>query len=251
MEDIITLENVTKRFGGLLAVNDVSVEVKENSIVGLIGPNGAGKTTLFNMIACTFPPTSGRIRYKGKDITNAKTSDMAKMGIARTFQITKPFGDMTVIENIMVGAFLKNGNQKEVRRKAEEIYSQICMTCGGQQRAHNITTVDRKKLEVGRALATDPVVLLLDEVMAGCNPQEKLELVEVIRKIRSTGVTIVVIEHDIKTIMSLCEKIVMLHRGEKLVEGTPEEVGKDTRAISAYLGEDYTNVKSQQRVRGV
>jgi len=238
---IIKLENVSKHFGGLKAVQNFSGEVEYHSIVGLIGPNGAGKTTLFNMIACTFPPTSGKIYFEGKDITNFKASQMAHMGLARTFQVVKPFGDMTVIENIMVGAFLKTKNCKVAREKAEEIYEFLGMTCGRDQVAHNTTTVDRKKLEVARAHATQPRLLLLDEVMAGCNPQEKLELVEVIRKMRDSGITIIIIEHDIKTIMSLCDKIFMLHRGEKLLEGTPEEVANDKRAISAYLGEDYVN----------
>jgi len=242
--NIITIENVTKRFGGLVAVGGVSVGIEKNGIVGLIGPNGAGKTTLFNMIACTFPPTSGKIYYEDREITGSKTSDMAHMGIARTFQVTKPFGDMTVIENIMVGAFLKHNDRGVARQMAEEIYAYVGMNCGERQKANNLTTVDRKKLELARSLATEPTLLLLDEVMAGCNPQEKLELVAVIRKIRETGVTIVIIEHDMKTIMTLCGKIILLHRGEKLIEGTPEEVGTDPRAISAYLGEDYANAKN-------
>ncbi|MHB1314660.1 MAG: ABC transporter ATP-binding protein [Christensenellales bacterium] len=241
MPAIIKLENVSKQFGGLKAVSNFSGEVEKGSIVGLIGPNGAGKTTLFNMMACTFPPTSGTIYFEGKNITNAKTSSMASMGLARTFQVTKPFGDMTVIENIMVGAFLRTNDRIKSRKKAEEIYSFIGMTCGMDQIANNTTTVDRKKLEVARALATEPRLLLLDEVMAGCNPQEKLELVEVCRKIRSSGITIIVIEHDIKTIMSLCDKVIVLHRGEKLVEDVPVKVANDPRAISAYLGEDYAN----------
>ena len=243
MTNIIELNQVTKRFGGLIAVSEVTAAVSEKSITGLIGPNGAGKTTLFNMIANTFHPTAGTIRYRGGDITHAKTSDMANMGIARTFQVTKPFGDMTVLENIMVGAFLKGGDRKTVRKKAAEVYEFTGLTCDPNQKANQLTTVDRKKLEVARALATDPVLLLLDEVMAGCNPQEKLELVEVSRRIRARGITILIIEHDIKTIMTLCDRIMMLHRGEKLVEGTPEEVGRDPKAISAYLGEDYKNVE--------
>lgn len=241
MSAIIRIENVSKHFGGLKAVNNFSGEVEEHAIVGLIGPNGAGKTTLFNMMACTYPPTSGKIYFKGRDITNDKTSSMAHIGLARTFQIVKPFGDMTVIENIMVGAFLRTKHRKLAREKAEEIYEFIGMNCGYDQIAHQLTTVGRKKLEVARALASQPKLLLLDEVMAGCNPQEKLELVEVTRKIRDSGITIIIIEHDIKTIMSLCDKIFMLHRGEKLVEGIPQEVANDKRAISAYLGEDFVN----------
>ena len=241
MKPIVEIHNVTKQFGGLKAVSDFSGTVDEGTIVGLIGPNGAGKTTLFNMMAATFPPTSGQIIYNGLDITHCKTHQMVGVGIARTFQITKPFGDMTVIENIMVGAFYHTRDRKPARENASRVYNVIGMKCGLDQIAHNLTTVDRKKLEIARALATNPKLLLLDEVMAGCNPLEKLELIAVVRKIRDTGVTIVIIEHDIKTIMSLCDKIIVLHRGEKLVEGSPQEVANDKRAISAYLGEDYNN----------
>lgn len=241
MAAIIKLENVTKQFGGLKAVSNFSGEVEENTIVGLIGPNGAGKTTLFNMIACTFPPTLGKIFFKGEETTNMRTNQMAEKGLARTFQVTRPFGEMTVAENIATGAFLKQKGTSNALKKAEEVYHFVGMNCGLMQVAHNLTTVDRKKLEVARALATEPELLLLDEVMAGCNPQEKLELSEVTRKIRANGITVIIIEHDIKTIMSLCDRIFMLHRGEKLVEGTPEEVGNDKKAISAYLGEDFTN----------
>lgn len=241
MKPIVELKNVSKQFGGLKAVSDFSGIVEENAIVGLIGPNGAGKTTLFNMIAATFPPTAGQIVYNGIDITHHRTHQMVGIGLARTFQVTKPFGDMSVIENIMVGAFYHSRDRRLARENARKVYELIGLTCGLDQLAHNLTTVDRKKLEIARALATSPKLLLLDEVMAGCNPQEKLELIAVVRKIRESGVTIVIIEHDIKTIMSLCDKIIVLHRGEKLVEGTPQEVANDKRAISAYLGEDYGN----------
>ncbi|MGI6181067.1 MAG: ABC transporter ATP-binding protein [Agathobaculum sp.] len=244
MSVIVKMEHVTKQFGGLTAVNDFSGEIEKGDIVGLIGPNGAGKTTLFNMIANYFHPTSGKIYFKDQDITGAKTEDMAKMGLARTFQVTKPFGDMTVLQNIMVGAFLKTNNAKEVEKKAREVAELVGMTCDLDMIASNTTTVDKKKLEIARALAVEPELILLDEVMAGCNPQEKLELVDTCRKVRDAGVTILIIEHDIKTIMSLCDKIYILHRGEKLVEGTPEEVANDKRAISAYLGEDFENAES-------
>lgn len=241
MKPIIEIQNVTKQFGGLKAVSEFSGSIETGSIVGLIGPNGAGKTTLFNMIAATFPPTTGRIIYNGTDITERRTHQMVGLGIARTFQITKPFGDMSVIENIMVGAFYHTRDRRLARENATKVYGLIGLSCGLDQIAHNLTTVDRKKLEIARALATHPKLLLLDEVMAGCNPHEKIELSDVVRKIRTSGVTIVIIEHDIKTIMNLCDRIVVLHRGEKLVEGTPQEVANDRRAISAYLGEDYTN----------
>jgi branched-chain amino acid transport system ATP-binding protein len=241
---IVKMEHVTKQFGGLTAVNDFCGEIEEGSIVGLIGPNGAGKTTLFNMIANYYHPTSGRIYFKDKDITAAKTEDMAKMGLARTFQVTKPFGDMSVLQNIMVGGFLHINKAAKVEEKARRTAALVGMDCDLDMKAASTTTVDKKKLEIARALAVEPKLILLDEVMAGCNPQEKLELVETCRKVRDAGVTIIIIEHDIKTIMSLCDKIYILHRGEKLVEGTPEEVANDKRAVSAYLGEDFDNAEN-------
>jgi branched-chain amino acid transport system ATP-binding protein len=215
------------------------MEVGEKEIVGLIGPNGAGKTTVFNMIACYLKPTAGEIMFAGQDITNRQPHQICEMGIARTFQVTKPFGDMNLLENIMVGSFLRTTDTRRARKKAEDIYELLGFSGAKEQSAQNQTTVDRKKLEVARALATDPKVLLLDEVMAGCNPAEKKEMVDVVFRLRAGGITIIIIEHDMKTIMSLCDRVIVLHRGEKLVEGTPAEVSNDKRAISAYLGEEY------------
>lgn len=245
MSVIVKMEHVTKQFGGLTAVNDFCGEIEEGSIVGLIGPNGAGKTTLFNMIANYYHPTSGKIWFRDRDITASKTEEMAKMGLARTFQVTKPFGDMSVLQNIMVGGFLHISKTSEVEKRARKTAELVGMTCNLDMKAASTTTVDKKKLEIARALAVEPKLILLDEVMAGCNPQEKLELVDTCRKVRNSGVTIIIIEHDIKTIMSLCDKIYILHRGEKLVEGTPEEVANDKRAVSAYLGEDFDNVENK------
>jgi branched-chain amino acid transport system ATP-binding protein len=237
---VIKIKNLTKQFGGLKAVSDVSIEVKKKEILGLIGPNGAGKTTLFNMIACSLKPTNGEILYKDKVISDLKPFQICDLGIARTFQITRTFGDLSLIENIMVGTLHKRSNMHVVREKAEAIFHMMGFSAEIDKSASNLTTVDRKKLEVARALATEPDVLLLDEVMAGCNPQEKLELVDLIKKLREDeDKTVVIIEHDIKTIMSLCDRIVVLHRGEKLIEGLPEDIANDPKAISAYLGEEY------------
>ncbi len=245
MSEIIKMEHVTKKFGGLVAVNDFSGVIEKGSITGLIGPNGAGKTTMFNMIANYYHPTSGQIYLDGRDITSARTEDMVNLGLARTFQVTKPFGDMTILQNIMVGAYLHDSRPKVVEEKAREVAKLVGMTCDLDMIANNTTTVDKKKLEIARALATDPQIILLDEVMAGCNPQEKLELVDSCRQVNESGVTILIIEHDIKTIMSMCQHIFLMNRGEKLVEGTAEEVANDKRAISAYLGEDYENAKGE------
>ena len=236
---IISVRGLTKQFEGLVAVSNFDMEVGDREIVGLIGPNGAGKTTVFNMIACYLKPTAGEIMFAGQNITGFQPHQICAMGIARTFQVTKPFGDMNLLENIMVGAFLRTTDTAAARRKADEIFELLKFAGPKEQSAHNQTTVDRKKLEVARALATDPKVLLLDEVMAGCNPSEKVEMVELFFRLRARGITIVIIEHDMKTIMSLCDRVIVLNRGEKLIEGTPAEVSNDKRAISAYLGEDY------------
>jgi branched-chain amino acid transport system ATP-binding protein len=233
------VRGLTKKFGGLLAVSNFDMEIGEHEIVGLIGPNGAGKTTVFNMIACYLKPTAGEIIFGDKDITHLHPHQICKLGIARTFQVTKPFGDMNLLENIMVGSFLHTTDARAARKKAEEIYELLKFSGHKYQSAYNQTTVDRKKLELARALATNPKVLLLDEVMAGCNPAEKIEMVEMVFKLRAGGITVIIIEHDMKTIMSLCDRVIVLDRGEKLMEGTPAEVSNDRRAISAYLGEEY------------
>lgn len=237
MSAILELKSLTKMYGGLCAVDNFSTTIEKDSITGLIGPNGAGKTTLFNMISCTHKATKGKILYDGTDITSVKTNKICLEGIVRTFQVTKPFGDLSLLQNIMVGAFSRTSHNQKAYEKSQRIYEMMGFNSKPEQVAHNLTTVDRKKLEVARALATEPRVLMLDEVMAGCNPQEKLELSDVIRKIKSTGITIIIIEHDIKTIMSLCETVIVLHRGKKLVEGTPKVVANDKNAINAYLGE--------------
>jgi branched-chain amino acid transport system ATP-binding protein len=236
---IISVRGLTKQFEGLVAVSNFDMEVGDREIVGLIGPNGAGKTTVFNMIACYLKPTAGEIMFAGQNITKLQPHQICELGIARTFQVTRPFGDMNLLENIMVGAFLRTTDTAAARRKADEIFELLKFAGPKEQSAHNQTTVDRKKLEVARALATDPKVLLLDEVMAGCNPSEKIEMVDLFFQLRASGITIVIIEHDMKTIMSLCDRVIVLNRGEKLVEGTPAEVSNDKRAISAYLGEEY------------
>ena len=238
MSVIVKMEHVTKQFGGLTAVNDFSGEIEKNAIVGLIGPNGAGKTTLFNMIANYYHPTSGKIYFKDQDITEARTEDMARMGLARTFQVTKPFGDMTVLQNIMVGAFLHTTNAKQVEQKAREVAGLVGMTCDLDMIANNTTTVDKKKLEIARALATNPKLLLLDEPAAGMNPNETAELMETIEVVRKRfGVTVLLIEHDMKLVSGICEYLYVLNFGRLLAEGTPGEVLKNPEVVTAYLGE--------------
>lgn len=236
---MLQVERLNKSFGGLVAVHDFDMAVEEREIVGLIGPNGAGKTTVFNMIACFYPPDSGRITFEGKDLVGMKPYQVCSLGIARTFQVTKPFVNNTVLENVMVGAFSRISNPREARRKALEVLERVDFLGHKDVLGHELTTVDYKRLELARALATNPKLLLLDEAMAGLNPAEKFHLLTLLRRIRDQGITLVVVEHDMKAMMTLCERIILMHRGEKLVEGTPSLVANNPQAIAAYLGEEY------------
>lgn len=237
--NILEIEKVSKSFGGLVAVRDFYMNVKKGEIVGLIGPNGAGKTTLFNVIACFYPPDSGRVLFEGKDLSGLKPYQVCAMGIARTFQVTKPFVNNSVLENVMVGAFSQTRSVAEARRRSLEILKLLEFDIYKDMLGSELTPAQHKRLELARALATRPKLLLLDEPMAGLNPAEKTHLLELLRCIRDQGITMVVVEHDMKAVMTLCERIILMHRGEKLVEGTPQQVANDKQAIAAYLGEEY------------
>jgi len=236
---ILKLENLHKRFGGLVAVEDFEMAVEEGEIVGLIGPNGAGKTTVFNMVAGFYRPDSGRVFFQGKDLVGMKPHQICALGLGRTYQVTKPFGDLSVLENVMVGAFARLPRAREARHRALEVLQCVDFSDRKDVLGHELTTVDHKRLELARALATRPSLLLLDEPMAGLNPTEKLHLLGLFRDIRKGGVTLFVVEHDMKAVMNLCQRIVVMDRGRKLLEGTPEQVARDPQAISAYLGEEY------------
>lgn len=236
---ILEVKKLNKSFGGLVAVHDFDMSVEKGEIVGLIGPNGAGKTTLFNMVACFYSPDSGRVIFQGKNLAGMKPYHVCALGIARTFQVTKPFVNNTVLENVMVGAFSRTSSTREARRRSLEILEVVEFNELKDVLGHELTTVDYKRLELARALATGPKLLLLDEAMAGLNPSEKLHLLDLLRRIRDQGITLVVVEHDMKAVMTLCERIILMHRGEKLVEGTPQRVANDQQAIAAYLGEEY------------
>jgi branched-chain amino acid transport system ATP-binding protein len=236
---ILEVEKLNKTFGGLIAVRDFDMSVEKGEIVGLIGPNGAGKTTLFNLVACFYPPDSGRIIFQGTDLAGMKPYQVCALGIARTFQLTKPFVNNTVLENVMVGAFSRASSARKARRKALEVLEAVEFSEYKDVLGQELTTADQKRLEFARSLATEPQLLLLDEAMAGLNPTEKLHLLELLRRIRDRGITLVVVEHDMKAVMSLCERIILMHRGEKLVEGTPQKVANDPQAIAAYLGAEY------------
>ena len=237
---LIRVDSIGKRFGGLEAVKDLSFSVYDGEILGLIGPNGAGKTTVFNLISGFIVTDTGSIRFDGKDITSLKLPHtFCKEGIGRTFQIVKPFQSMTVLENIMVGVFNRVGDVKEARKEALRIIERIHLSRQVSMEASHLTLANRKRLELGRALATRPKLLLLDEVMAGLNPKETEDIIQVIKSISREGMTILMIEHVMKAVMALSDRITVINNGMKIVEGLPEEVAKDKRVIDAYLGEEY------------
>jgi branched-chain amino acid transport system ATP-binding protein len=236
---ILELKKVRKSFGGIMAVESFSLDVKEGEIVGLIGPNGAGKSTLFNCVAGVFPPTAGEILFRGEKINNQKPWDLCRKGLARTFQIVKPFASRTVLYNVMVGAFITTDKRAEAELRAMEVLRHLHMEDCKDMRAGNLTIADRKRLEIAKALATRPRLLLLDEVMAGLRSTEVDEMVAIIKRLRDAGMTIFVIEHIMRAIMALSDRIAVLHFGTKIAEGSPQEVAHDERVIKAYLGEEY------------
>ena len=236
---IAEVRNVTKRFGGLTAVNNVSFALDEGEIVGIIGPNGAGKTTLLNVMSGFFPPDEGEVIFKGEEVSDIRAHQLCESGIGRTFQITKPFGEMTTLENVMVGAFLRAKTREEARALALEAIEMV----GLEKRKHivgyDLTMVDRKRLELARCLATKPELLLLDEVVAGCTPKEMEEMMSLVSQLNDSGLTIVMVEHVMKAVMTLCKRIIVLDFGKKIAEGTPKEIGNDEQVIEAYLGVRY------------
>lgn len=233
---MLAARNLTKRFGGLVAANDVTLDVAPGSITGLIGPNGAGKTTLFALISGFESPTSGTVAFEGADVTALPTHERARRGIARTFQIVQPFAGLTVAENIAVGAYLRTPDRDEAHAKARAVATRLGLEPMLEKPAAALTIAGRKRLELARALATDPKLLLLDEVLAGLNPSEIREMLPVIRAIRDDGVTILMIEHVMQAVVSLAAHVWVLSYGKLIAQGTPAEVTADERVIEAYLG---------------
>ncbi len=236
---MLTIRQVTKEFGGLKAVNDVSCTVEKGSIVGLIGPNGSGKTTLFNVISGVYKPTSGSIELDHEDISYLGPHKKTMMGMARTFQVVKPFKNISVIENVMVGAFLHNHNHLKAEELALSILKRLDIDQYQHDQPKNLPLAIKKKVEIARALATTPKILLLDEVMGGLNPQETDQVLQTIVKLNKEGITIMVIEHKMRCIMAIAEKVLVLDSGKLIAMDVPEVVAKDPNVIKAYLGDEY------------
>jgi branched-chain amino acid transport system ATP-binding protein len=234
---LLDVRGISKRFRGLQAVDGVSFAVPEGGIVALIGPNGAGKTTTFNLIAGVMAPDAGSVRLDGKDITGLRPDQACRAGIARTFQLVKPFGALSVLENVLVGALKTTASMAQARRAAWEILDRLQLADKARTVARSLTLPDRKRLETARALATNPKILLLDEVMAGLRPTEIDQMVQSFAELaRDTGLTILLTEHVMRAVMALSHHIVVLHHGQKICEGTPEQVARDPQVLECYLG---------------
>lgn len=235
---LLEMHNVSRTFGGLQALSEVTIDLPEGEILGLLGPNGAGKTTLFNVVNGVFPPTAGAVRFRGRDVTGKKPYELAHMGMARTHQIVRPLNELTVRDNVMVGACFGHEQRGlgDAAAIAEETMAFVGLDARADQLAGSLNVAQKKRLELARALAARPVLLLLDEVLAGLNPAEIGAMVETIRQIRDRGVTIFMIEHVMHAIMNVSDRIVVLEYGRLIATGTPHEVANDPQVIEAYLG---------------
>jgi branched-chain amino acid transport system ATP-binding protein len=238
---LLEVKRLTKRFGGLVAVNELSFQIEKGEILGLIGPNGAGKTTVFNLITGVLKPDKGNIIFEGEDITKSKPYEICKKGIARTHQLCKPFLNQTVLQNALVGRFFGRSDNKVSMEEAVAEITPLLKFLNLYEKKNelvrNLHTFDRKNVELLRALATKPKLLLLDEPAAGLNPKELSVFMEMVKEINRMGITICIVEHVMRVITGLCDRVVVMHYGEKIAEGSPEKVAKDVNVIKAYLGE--------------
>jgi len=234
---LLEIREVSKRFGGLAALTGVSYSVNKGEILGLIGPNGAGKTTLFNVVNGFYTPSKGEVLFKGERISHLQPYQICKFGIGRTFQVVRPLQRMTVLDNVIASAFLRAKNKEDAKEMALEALRFTGLYEDKDLISKRLPLGKRKKLEITRALATKPEMLLLDESFAGLNPSEQNELIDIIRQIRAKGITIMIIEHHMKVIMSLSDRVVVLNYGQKIAEGTPKEIGSNPLVIEAYLGD--------------
>ena len=239
---LLDVQGVSKYFGGLRANEDISFQVNRREIVSIIGPNGAGKSTLFSCVTGFHRVDSGKVLFKGQDITNRKPHTIARLGIVRTFQIVQVISDMTVLENVMTGGFLRHSRVADVRRKAEEILAFTGLIEKQSYNALELTISDKKRLEMSMALAMDPELIMLDESMAGLTPVELHQIIELIRNVRASSVTVVVVEHVMEAVMELSDRVIVLNSGRKIMEGPPKEVVANPEVKRAYLGERYSAV---------
>jgi branched-chain amino acid transport system ATP-binding protein len=237
---LLEVKDITMQFGGLAAVADVSFVLNKGEILGLIGPNGAGKTTLFNVINGFYHPTKGDVYLKGKRVTNLRPHVLCKLGVARTFQVVKPLQRMTTLDNVIASAFIRTKSKKEAQELSLEVLKFTDLYDDMNVLSKGLPLGKRKRLEIARALATQPEIILLDEAFAGLNPTEINEQIEIVRKIRTErGITILIIEHHMRVIMAISDRIVVLNYGQKIAEGTPSEIGHNPAVIEAYLGEEH------------
>jgi branched-chain amino acid transport system ATP-binding protein len=244
---LLEARNVTKAFGAFKAVDDASVSVSQGEILGLIGPNGAGKSTFFNCLTGDLAPTSGTILFDGRDVTRMQPEARAVLGIARSFQVPLTFESMSVLDNVMIGAFLRHRDPEAARAKARDVIERVGLGALADAPAKSLGTPGRKRLEIARALASDPKILLLDEAMAGLTPAEVRRAIDLVRQIHGTGITLVIVEHIMEVIVSLTSRVIVFHQGKEIARGTPQEVTTDMRVIEAYLGKRHARKVAEGR----